>query len=61
MVTAGFLIRHFKYAVLIIFILGAVLSPGGDVVSQAMMAGPMLVLYGLSIIIAWLFSRKTPA
>jgi Sec-independent protein secretion pathway component TatC len=31
------------------------------VVSQAMMAGPMLVLYGLSIIIAWLFSRKTPA
>jgi sec-independent protein translocase protein TatC len=61
MVTAGFLIRHFKYAVLIIFILGAVLSPGGDVVSQAMMAGPMLVLYGLSIIIAWIFSRKTPA
>jgi sec-independent protein translocase protein TatC len=61
MVTAAFLIRHFKYAVLIIFILGAVLSPGGDVVSQAMMAGPMLVLYGLSIIIAWIFSRKTPA
>ena len=61
MVTAGFLIKHTKYAVLIIFILGAVLSPGTDVVSQAMMAGPMLVLYGLSIGIAWLFAKKKPA
>jgi sec-independent protein translocase protein TatC len=60
-VSARFLIRHFKYAVLIIFILGAVLSPGGDVVSQAMMAGPMLALYGLSIIIAWACGRKKGA
>jgi sec-independent protein translocase protein TatC len=58
MVTAGFLVKHTKYAVLIIFILGAVLSPGTDVVSQALMAGPMLVLYGLSIGIAWLFAKK---
>lgn len=58
MVSARFLIRHFKYAVLVIFILGAVLSPGGDVVSQALMAGPMLVLYGLSILIAWMFAKK---
>ena len=57
-VTAGFLIRHTKYAVLIIFILGAVLSPGGDVVSQALMAGPMLVLYAISIGVAWLFAKK---
>jgi sec-independent protein translocase protein TatC len=61
MVTAGFLIKHTKYAVLIIFILGAILSPGTDVVSQALMAGPMIVLYGLSIGIAWLCARKTPA
>ena len=61
MVTAGFLIKHFKYAVLIIFILGAVLSPGTDVVSQALMAGPMLLLYFLSIGIAWLFAKKRVA
>ena len=61
MVTAGFLIKHTKYAVLIIFILGAVLSPGTDVVSQALMAGPMLVLYMLSIGIAWLFAKKKVA
>lgn len=60
-VTAGFLARHTKYAVLIIFILGAVLSPGGDVTSQVMMAGPMLVLYALSILIAWIFGKRKPA
>jgi sec-independent protein translocase protein TatC len=58
LVTAGFLVKHTKYAVLIIFILGAVLSPGTDVVSQALMAGPMIVLYGLSIGIAWLFAKR---
>jgi sec-independent protein translocase protein TatC len=60
LVTAGFLIKHTKYAVLIIFILGAVLSPGTDIVSQALMAGPMLVLYAISIGIAWAFAKRTP-
>ncbi|HXW07058.1 MAG TPA: twin-arginine translocase subunit TatC [Vicinamibacterales bacterium] len=60
-VTARFLIRHTKYAVLVIFILGAVLSPGTDVVSQALMAGPMLVLYVLSIGIAWMFQKRPRA
>jgi sec-independent protein translocase protein TatC len=60
-VSAGFLIKHTRYAVLVIFILGAVLSPGTDVVSQLLMAGPMIVLYGLSIGIAWLFGPgKSP-
>ena len=59
-VTAGFLARNIKYAVLIIFILAAVLSPGGDITSQMLMAGPMLVLYGISILIAWIVApRKT--
>ena len=57
-VTAGFLIKHVKYAILIIFVLGAVLSPGTDVMSQLIMAGPMVVLYGLSIIIAFVFQKK---
>jgi sec-independent protein translocase protein TatC len=60
-VTAGLMIRKTKYAVLIIFILAAILSPGTDVVSQALMAGPMLALYGLSIIIAWIFAKRKPA
>ena len=41
-VTARFLLRNTKYAVLIIFIVAAVISPGTDVVSQCLMAVPML-------------------
>jgi sec-independent protein translocase protein TatC len=59
-VTAGFLARHTKYAILIIFIIAAVITPTSDVVTQAMMAAPMMVLYGLSILIAWVFGRRTP-
>jgi len=58
LVTAGFLARHTKYAVLIIFIVAAVISPGTDVVSQALMAGPMLGLYGISILIAWIVAPR---
>ena len=59
-VTAGMLLRQFKYAVLGIFILAAVVTPGPDVVSQLLVAGPMLVLYGLSVVIAWLFGKRRP-
>ena len=54
-ITPRFLIRNFKYAVLIVFIVAAALTPGPDPVNQLIMAGPMLVLYGLSILIAWAF------
>jgi len=57
-VSAGFLIKHTKYAVLAIFIIAAVISPGTDVVSQCLMAGPMLALYGFSILVAWVFAKK---
>jgi sec-independent protein translocase protein TatC len=59
-VTAGFLIKNFKYALLLIFVLGAILSPGTDVVSQLLMAGPMTVLYVLSIGIALVFGKRKP-
>jgi sec-independent protein translocase protein TatC len=61
MVTARFLIRNIKYAVLIVFIVAAVLTPTPDVVTQTLMAGPMLGLYLISIVIAWAFGkRRTP-
>ena len=58
LVTAGFMVRNTKYAVLIIFIVSAVVSPGTDVVSQCLMAGPMLALYGLSVLVAWMFGKQ---
>jgi sec-independent protein translocase protein TatC len=61
LVTPWFLIRQFKYAVLIIFIVAAVLTPGTDVVSQALMAGPMFVLYFISIGVAWVFQKRKPS
>jgi sec-independent protein translocase protein TatC len=61
LVTASFLWRHTKYAILIIFILAAVITPSSDVVNQSIMAGPMIVLYMLSIVIAWVFGKKKRA
>lgn len=60
-VTAGMLLRQFKYAVLAIFVIAAVVTPSPDVLSQLLVAGPMLLLYGLSILIAWAFGRRQPA
>jgi sec-independent protein translocase protein TatC len=57
-VTAGFLMRYFKYAVLVIFIVAAVISPGTDMMSQLIMAVPMIALYLISVLIAWIFGKK---
>lgn len=58
LVTARFLIRNMKYAILIMFTVGAVLSPGTDPVGQVLMAGPMFLLYVISIGLAWIFGKK---
>jgi sec-independent protein translocase protein TatC len=58
MVTARFLLKHFKYAFLIIFIAAAVITPTGDMMTQAIFAAPMVGLYVLSIIIAWIVGPK---
>jgi sec-independent protein translocase protein TatC len=54
MITARFLWRNFKYAILIAFIVAAVLTPSPDPWNQTAFAAPMLALYLLSIGIAWL-------
>lgn len=46
-----------KIAILVIFAVAAVLTPP-DVVTQSMMAGPMILLYELSVIIAAIFGRR---
>ncbi len=58
LVTARFLLRHFKYAFLIIFIVAAVITPTGDMVTQTIFAAPMVALYVLSIFIAWFVRPK---
>jgi len=44
------MISFFKYAIIIIFVVAALLTPP-DVLTQMLMAGPLIILYGISIII----------
>ena len=57
-VTGSFLLKHFKYAVLIITVVAAVVSPGTDAMSTIVFAVPMLGLYIFSIAIAYIFQRR---
>lgn len=61
MVTYRGMLRHFRYALLAIVIVAAVLTPGPDIASQMLMAGPLLVLYVLSIGVAYMFGREPQA
>jgi sec-independent protein translocase protein TatC len=58
-VSVEFLKRNRKYAVLLFFIGAAILTPP-DVVTQIMMALPLMAMYELSIIGARLFGKKKP-
>ncbi|MEE9179553.1 MAG: twin-arginine translocase subunit TatC [Vicinamibacteria bacterium] len=58
LVTPGFLWAKFKYAVLLIFVTAAIITPTPDVVTQSLLAIPMIGLYILSIGIAWLCGRE---
>jgi len=57
LVTDIFLKRQRKFAVLLIFVAAAILTPP-DVITQLMMAGPLLVLYEISILVSKLAGRK---
>jgi len=57
-VTYRMMLRYTRYAILVIFIVAAVLTPGPDVASQLLMAGPLLLLYAASIGVAYVFGKR---
>jgi sec-independent protein translocase protein TatC len=59
-VSAGMMLRQFKYAVLAIIVIAAIITPTSDPVNLAVFSAPMLGLYVLSIGVAWLFGKKRP-
>lgn len=59
LIDVGFLNRNRKYAILINFIIAAILTPTPDVVNQLMMGVPLMVLYEISVLAVWLFGRKS--
>jgi sec-independent protein translocase protein TatC len=60
-VTPQFLAKNRKYAILINFIIAAVLTPTPDMINQTLMAGPLCILYEVGIICARLAVRKRKA
>jgi sec-independent protein translocase protein TatC len=58
LITPGFLWRNFRYAVLIITIIAAIISPTTDPFNLFLWSGPMMILYLLSIGISWVFKRR---
>ncbi len=59
LVTVDFLKKNRKYAILLFFVGSAILTPP-DVVTQVMMAMPLMVLYEISIFGAKIFGKKKP-
>ena len=58
-ISPGFMWKNFRYSILVIFIIAAIVTPTPDIVNMCIFAAPMLALYGLSIGVAWLAHPKT--
>lgn len=57
LITAGFLVRIWKTALIVILVSAAILSPTSDIPNMLLFAAPMMVLYLVSIFVAWIFTR----
>ncbi len=60
-VTAGRLVSWWRYALVMILLASAILTPTPDVFNQMLMAGPLIVLYGIGVVGAKLFGKKKEA
>jgi sec-independent protein translocase protein TatC len=58
LVTPGFLLQNTKYAVLLSFIVAAIITPTADIPNMMIMAGPMILLYLVGVIVAFVFGKK---
>ena len=58
LISAGLLVRSWKIAIVVILIVAAVVSPTGDIPNMMLFAAPMMVLYIVSVFIAWFFGKK---
>jgi len=58
-IDAKMLARQRKYAILLIFIFAAAVTPSPDLISQVLMALPLMGLYELSILLSKIFGKKS--
>jgi sec-independent protein translocase protein TatC len=57
LVTAGFMVKIWKTAMIVILICAALLSPTADIANMMLFAAPMFALYVVSIFVAWIFNK----
>src|SRR6266436_22836 len=57
-VSAGFMWKNFRYSILVIFIIAAIVTPTTDILNMCIFAAPMIALYAFSIGVAWLVHPK---
>src|SRR5580692_1555555 len=64
-ITARWMWRNFRYSILAIFVVAAIVTPTTDILNMCLFAAPMIALYALSIGVAWLVTsarkRRTDA
>ncbi|HUO24680.1 MAG TPA: twin-arginine translocase subunit TatC [Candidatus Aquilonibacter sp.] len=60
-VSAGFMWKNFRYSILVIFIVAAIVTPTTDILNMCIFAAPMIALYAVSIGVAWLVHPKQRA
>ncbi len=57
-ISAGFMWKNFRYSILVIFIIAAIVTPTTDILNMCIFAAPMIALYLVSIGVAWLVHPK---
>lgn len=57
LITPGMMLRGWRYAIMLIMVVAAVLTPTPDAANMMMFAGPMIALYFLSIGVVWVFGK----
>lgn len=60
-VSTGQLLRWWRYAVVVAFVIAAIVTPTIEPVTQTLVAGPIIVLYFLGIALAWLVQPRRAA
>jgi sec-independent protein translocase protein TatC len=58
LVTARKVLSFWRYAIVLIFILAAVITPTPDPITQTFVAGPLIVLYVVGIFLAWMVQPR---
>lgn len=60
-VTTGQLLRWWRFAIVAAFAIAALVTPTIDPVTQSVVAGPIIVLYFLGVVLAWLVRPRRPS